>query len=747
MKKNILWIVFMFFTMSINANPTDSILTNRRELVIAQMNYCIHSLTNIIENNSINVLEHELNQLLNNLTMTEVVDLEEIALFRRNMLSNINDLQITNEERNLMNRIKAKQNNLMKWQALSNALNSFSFLLSGSSGTTSPQAMAIQGASVALLTAARTAIEYKTIQGQQEIEEIKQMWELRKNDLITYTGLRNGALKLVYDLFKKYNLNENERLTESTALKFNKIITTNDPKTRIRQLKDEEKTYSPLMDYYYHLGMAYIDVEDYISAKPYLQKYLSMYQNAPIFRYDEKSGCIALATLTFDKNLSKQQKEELVDIVIKNLPNNGAAIVQLALYYLHELNEPQKAYNLLRSGIDNIMMNDKNIIIESTIALLDEIKKYPTIFDEICAAIENCQEIRVSSYIAYLLQSNKKNKFDEIDRVIQFGENVSEKPGIGLYRYLFDEKITSKLPIHIDKRFIFETQDFEIYNEIFDQGSLKIIKYTQQISNSISKEDILDELDFINNYSQLLYYFFNRVDNNDYFIVKENIDYKKLQLGSYDDIDDSIREIIKNSLSDNERKDLFEYCLDNKSENHQYVILNSMDKTGYFSSKTFKVPYWETFFTDDMQIKKLDLSKYKFDVSNLPLCEVKFYGDSLSYQPKSFYEEVNCKLRIKINGILQPTLTYILKEKSLNLYSIEYNNHIIYKEPQSIQAKKYIQHKNKIIEEKNDTTSLKNKVSNLWNGFFKTDTIQQKVEIERKDSTATKSKEWYNFWN
>ena len=39
MKKNILWIAFMFFTMSINANPSDSILTNRRELVIAQMNY------------------------------------------------------------------------------------------------------------------------------------------------------------------------------------------------------------------------------------------------------------------------------------------------------------------------------------------------------------------------------------------------------------------------------------------------------------------------------------------------------------------------------------------------------------------------------------------------------------------------------------------------------------------------------------------------------------------------------------
>ena len=183
MKKISLWIALMLFTISTNANPTDSILTNQRELVIAQMNYCIHSLTNIIENNSINVLDHELNQLLNNLTITEVVDLEEVASFRQAMLSDINELQITNEERNLMNRIKVKQNNLVRWQALSNALNSFNFLLSGSGGTTSPKAMAIQGASIALLTAARTAIEYKTIQGQQEIEEIKQMWELRKKPI------------------------------------------------------------------------------------------------------------------------------------------------------------------------------------------------------------------------------------------------------------------------------------------------------------------------------------------------------------------------------------------------------------------------------------------------------------------------------------------------------------------------------------------------------------------------------------
>ena len=159
-----------------------------------------------IENNSIEVLDHELDQLLNNLTMKELVGLDEVARFRISLLQNINSLQITNEERELLKRIQFKNRKLKKWDAISNALNGVLFILPGNSGSVSTKAVAIQTASLALFTAARTAIEYKRTGIQSDIEEMRQMWELRKSDLNTFTAQRKSALELVISLFQKYNL-------------------------------------------------------------------------------------------------------------------------------------------------------------------------------------------------------------------------------------------------------------------------------------------------------------------------------------------------------------------------------------------------------------------------------------------------------------------------------------------------------------------------------------------------------------
>ena len=49
--------------------------------VISQMNFCISTLTNIISNKSMSVLEHESNQLVNNLTMEQIVGLPDIKDF------------------------------------------------------------------------------------------------------------------------------------------------------------------------------------------------------------------------------------------------------------------------------------------------------------------------------------------------------------------------------------------------------------------------------------------------------------------------------------------------------------------------------------------------------------------------------------------------------------------------------------------------------------------------------------------
>lgn len=225
--------------------------SKEKELVIAQMNCCINSLTNIVQCNSIQVLDHETDLLLNNLTMTEIIGLEEVAKFRAEMIQRIGDLRITSQERRLMKRINLKRKNQMIWTAVGNSLDGFTFLLPFSRGIPKGKDAAIQAAIIGTLTAARSTIEYQRLSAEGEIEEMQQLWELRKSDLNAFTALQKEALELEFKLYQKFKLNEFDRLTETTASRFNEITATKDPDTRIRRLKDNEHVYSSMADYYW----------------------------------------------------------------------------------------------------------------------------------------------------------------------------------------------------------------------------------------------------------------------------------------------------------------------------------------------------------------------------------------------------------------------------------------------------------------------------------------------------------------
>lgn len=104
------------------SNVSYTFAQSDKDMVIAQMNYCINSLTNIINNKSIIVLDHETDQLINNLTMEHVSNLYEIADFRGSLLETVGNLQITEEERNILRRVNDMKEDGMLWQSLSNAL-------------------------------------------------------------------------------------------------------------------------------------------------------------------------------------------------------------------------------------------------------------------------------------------------------------------------------------------------------------------------------------------------------------------------------------------------------------------------------------------------------------------------------------------------------------------------------------------------------------------------------------------------
>ena len=109
---NIKTFVLILTLIIFNASYTSA--QSDKDMVIAQMNYCITTLTNIVHNKSMTVLEHESDQLLNNLTMEQIIGLYEINDFRIELLDAVSRFEITEEERALLRRIQSIKRDNMK---------------------------------------------------------------------------------------------------------------------------------------------------------------------------------------------------------------------------------------------------------------------------------------------------------------------------------------------------------------------------------------------------------------------------------------------------------------------------------------------------------------------------------------------------------------------------------------------------------------------------------------------------------
>jgi tetratricopeptide (TPR) repeat protein len=344
------WVIALFALANISfarAKEAD------KDMVIAQMNSCVNTLTNIINNKSMSVLEHETNQLLNNLTMEHIVGLSEIAEFREELIDEIGRLSINEEERKLLRRINNLKADNLKWQAFNNALSNTMMLTGGGNN-------AAQLGFQALVTAARTGLEYKVAKNELEIEELQAMWDLRKSDLEYFVKLRKTAIGIVFSLYQKYNLKESDRLTEQSSLQFSRIVSDGNAGRMIRLLKDNESKYKHLADYYYYLGMGYIDTKNVAKAMEAFSQYEQMYAKTPIYRINEKLGLIALTRLAYLPKRTSSEVEKDISVALSNLPDNEVAIVQCAAIYNSVLNNPAKALSVLRSGLDNENIVDKS---------------------------------------------------------------------------------------------------------------------------------------------------------------------------------------------------------------------------------------------------------------------------------------------------------------------------------------------------------------------------------------------------
>lgn len=665
-----------------------------KDMVIAQMNYCVNSLTNIINNKSMVVFEHETDQLINNLTMEHIGDLYEVADFRSSLLEIIGNLQITEEERNILKRTNAMKKDALLWQSLSSALDPTLLLTGGAGGP--------QVAFMALLTVARTAVEYKSAQADQNIGELQAMWELRKEDMKEFIQLRKKALDLEYSLYRKYKLSESDRLTEQTATKLSDICSENNPQKRLRLLLDNQETYNHLSEYQYHIGMAYIDLNQYSMAKPYLLRYIEMYQSTPIFRYDEKSGCVALAILTCDPDITNEDRKNLIKSALSNLPSNGTALVQCVLSYLRDLKDPQSAYNLLRMGIDNPNMDNKNLMVMLATNIIHDIKRYPNLHTTITSAVDSSNDLNLSSIVAFTSNNQPDDMIAKSRELITF-YNVSEHPWYGLWTW-GELSFNENLEIGISSKYRFNKKDIQVYHEFIKDNKLNIIQRKLEFKDGMTKKYIQNEVDCFKSNTNLMYLFVTPISNDEVYRIKENLDYSKIKTGEF-------RGLAEFTLTEDDLEDIVQFCQDHElsDSNFYSLITETFDCDTKMNIKNYTQPNILSNLTEENK-RKLFITKQD---------TIFFNGENLAYTPyfQSVYPENT--LKIVFNGTTPIVFTYAFNTNNrteMNLYSVETNEGITYTNIESIAEKLKKQNEIKPLPKKEST--LAEEISDWWNKIW-----------------------------
>lgn len=714
------------------ANESTPERTSADRQVIVQMNYCINSLTNIINNQSIEALDYELDQLVNNLTMDQIKDMPEIANFRVNLLDKISNLSINTEERNLYRRIQDLRNSRQKWEAISSALNNV--ILIGSSVMSQTQqvngkALAVQLVGYGLLTAARASIEYKNIQYKNDIEELQALWEFRKNEMHEVKQLRKEALECQYELYHKYRLKESDRLTESLALNFNRMISYPDPNKRIRDLTDNQKYYQTLPEYFYYLGMSYIDIFDYQKAKPFLDIYEKMYEEAPIFKVDPKSGLVALARLSFEQNLSSTEKKSLIDKVLDNLPSNSSAWIQCALIYLNDLNSPTESINILRRALDSHNITEKDLVVMTLAKLMPIIDTMPELKNEVVMAFEECNNLSINSTIAFIAASNANSLWRTLNNYIGFNDLYKPQYLLSFFGTAFENDFI----INNNKNLSVNPDNIHVYVENHSAEIIDIVEDLIEFDGAISIDKI-NKISAFRRQPKLKYVFFESLYKDTYFKLRDNLDKNKIKSGE-------LLEMQPFNLEKSAIEDILDFIEDYEADKLIMNLHIEQIKKGKTSYKKEGLPYFDAAFKEQ-SIKKAETSRYTPGKLFSPRMNYKFTGDSLVYVPMPFRQQNGTYIKICFDGIVPVYLTYRLNNDThdADIYSAEINGTIAFANEQRITKfmKAAPKEENNIIKKAKEEASVaidKTKSAN--------ESVKKQTE-EAVSSVLSKIKGWFD---
>lgn len=730
--------------------------------VISQMNYCINSLTRIINASSTEEIDHEINQILNNLTMEQIEGMDDINLFRMSLYNNAAEAQITQEERMLRKKLQQMKRDQAKWSAISGALDNAMMLIPGNGAKIGPQ-LAFYG----IVTMVRSGVDYMNVTKSNDILEQAELWSLKKRDMQTWKSLRSAAQEIVYNIYNKYHLKEYDRLTEETSNLYYQIIKGSSPERRIRQLYDNSKIFSNQIDYYYYLGVSYYELKNYQKAEEYFKKYEEVYNNIKLFRHDEKSGLIALYRLEYLQNLTLDEQITLVNNVITNLPNNGLAYLTCALTLLGD-GQKETAATILRRALDNPNISNINEVMLGALKLLPQLNPKSPNYKSLLTSIGNYRSNYFIAGAVTDIYNDKRINWDFWNSSYVFN-NFSYRPWytgwLGTRQFDNNFEISTKGNL-------FSEQETKIYILHKTNGQKTLEELVWKYKYGVTQSKILEKVKILSEHPELITIFFDIVIPDSIYYVKKNINYESLkqcdvndpyiqqikeklpQINlSYDEqsADGGLKKVVKKNRKQIEELAKFLKKNQNKAPNRDILVCsksNSEERDIYYNLHSSIIS------PKKISIKYSSVKKDSKDT-------ISFKGVNFMYSPIYNQLEDGTYALICRKSILDfvSIFKFDSGKNSMNIFAITLYNITYFKNSQ-----RFLIPKNNIKNQKNkNTTNQKeNKItedndpwySKLWNWIPNTlvtkvakkdvDTKESNSSDSKNDSTVNKEEKWYD---
>lgn len=670
-------VLFVAIVFNVNAQQID------KEAVAFQMNSCVMSITNLNQSQNLSTYNRELDYLQNNISREGLVRIPEVTELRESILGVIYQLKITQEERQVLARIRTMEKNGAKWSAISDALSSAMVFIPGKGGA-GPQA-----AFYSLATAARAAVEYGAIQNAGNIEEERALWEIRKKDLQQYASLNKGAYSEINKIFRKYHLGDEYELTKERAESFIKNIGEENASKRIHWLQDNAESYKYFNDYYYYLGMSYYDVKNYAMADRYFNQYLANEKKAKLFKLDDKTGCIYLAKLDYSKGLTKAQYEEYVKKAIANLPHEAMAYIQGALVYFTYLQSPEKAVDLLRKAMYDDKLADKESIIIALTKWMPKVKKmkiYPELYKVVCSAInDNEGYVSVYSYLSFLNACGEVNMWDEVNKLFS----------ISGHRDSVDINPSGTYDIHLYKNLYVNTGYFSVFTEKIFDDQLEVMEKSIRYPKGYTKEKLIKKFDLFKDYDDLIVCFFEYDQISKQYYVKRSLtkdDFNQLLRTpqDFDGLSKYSPELNLQSDTSRGRKmvqKVVGFCRDHQSETPRHRILVCSNDGKRVKEERSNVLYFDNYFSSPKLLKAINTKNYQKLNPNTK--ERYYYSEVVKKKPGSKYTSMMymayrgnyIKVQLSAKKASPIYITYHVHAGKEEIVSIQVGNVIRYKNP------------------------------------------------------------------